>query len=245
VKPAKLANPTAVESTPVLKGAPTNTANSYNWSGYVDFSGATSYGSKSYYFTVSDFTVPVAQQAGCDGGWDWGSAWNGMDGWGSSDVLQAGIEFDAYCSGSTRSAYYSTWYEWAPYSEVRVPSMPIVPGDDIFVEVWNTGATAGHAYVVNKNTGLYFSVSFGPPPGYSLIGNSAEWVVERPTVGGALATLTDYVMDPFWDSYAYTQGYAVFNDIDEATPVDMLTNSGTLYSYPEYVGVEGFVGHYY
>ncbi len=245
VKLGKPANPTAVESTPVLKGAPTNTAYSYNWSGYVDFSGATSYGSKSYYFTVSDFTVPVAKQAGCDGGWDWGSAWNGMDGWGSSDVLQAGIEFDAYCSGGYRTAYYSTWYEWAPYSEVRVSSVPIVPGDDIFVEVWNTGATAGHAYVVNENTGLYFNVSFGPPPGYSLIGNSAEWVVERPTVGGALATLTDYVMDPFWDSYAYTQGYAVFNDIDEATPVDMLTNSSTLYSYPEYVGVEGFVGHYY
>lgn len=244
-KPAKLSNPTAVESNAALKGQPSNTAYSYNWSGYVDFSGATSFGSKSYYFTVNDLVVPVAQQAGCDGGWDWGSSWNGIDGDGSNDVLQAGIEFDAYCSGSTRSSYYSTWYEWAPYSEVRVPSVPIVPGDDIFIEVWDTSATSGHAYVVNENTGLYFNVSFGPPPGYSLIGNSAEWVVERPTVNGAYANLTDYTMDPFWDAYAYTQGYAVFNDIDEATPLDMLTNSGALYSYPEYVGVEGFVGHYY
>ena len=245
MKAGKLANPTAVESNAFLKDQPSNTANSYNWSGYADFSGATSFGSKSYYFTVNDLVVPVAKQAGCDGGWDWGSAWNGIDGYGSSDVLQAGVEFDAYCSGTTRSSYYSLWYEWAPYSEVRVSSVPVVPGDDIFIEVWDTSATSGHAYVVNENTGQYFNVSFGPPPGYSLVGNSAEWVVERPTVNGSLATLTDYVMDPFWDAYAYTQGYAVFQDIYNATPIDMLTNSSTLYSYPEYVGVEGFVGHYY
>jgi Peptidase A4 family len=246
VKKGKLANPTAVESIPVLKGQPTNTDYSYNWSGYVDFSGARSFGSSSYYFTVADFVVPVAQQAGCDNKWDWGSAWTGIDGDGSDDVLQAGIEFDAFCSlgGLFKSSYYSTWYEWAPYNEVRVPSVSISPGDDIFVEVWDTSSTSGHAYLVNENTHNYFYVSFGPPSGYSLVGNSAEWIVERPLVNGSLATLTDYTMDPFWDSYGYTRSYA-FNDLDEATPIDMLTNSSTLYSYPEYVGLEGFVAHYY
>ncbi len=238
-------NASALESNIALAGQPSNTYNSSNWSGYVSFSGATSYGSKSYYFTVNDLTVPVAQQAfgACTGGWDWGSAWNGIDGWGSSDVLQAGIEFDAYCSGGARSAYYSAWYEWYPYGEVRIPSLPIAPGDDIFIEVWNTSSTAGHAYLVNYNTGQAVNIAFSAYPGHPLVGNSAEWVIERPSVSGSLATLTNYIMDPFWDSYAYTQGDAAFYDIATSTPVDMLDNSGNLISYPEYVGVEAFVGH--
>ena len=245
VKPSKLASPTAVEGNTLLATqTASNTSYSSNWSGYVDFSGATKYGTTSYYYLVNDYVVPVAQQAFgvCTGGWDWGSAWNGIDGWGSPDVLQAGIEFDAYCSGGTRSAYYSAWYEWYPYGEVRISGFPIVPGDDLFVEVWHTSATQGYAYMVNYNNNQSISVGFTAPPGTSLIGNSAEWVVERPSVGGSLTNLTNYIMDPFWDAYAYTEAYA-FYDIDEATPVDMLDNSGNVISYPEYLGLETFVMH--
>lgn len=244
VKAAKPSNPTAVESNPLLSTQARNTSYSSNWSGYVDFSGATSYGSTSYYYLVNHFVVPVAQQAfgACTGGWDWGSAWNGIDGWGSPDVLQAGIEFDAYCSGSTRASYYSAWYEWYPYGEVRIGGFPVAPGDDMFVEVWHTSPTQGYAYLVNYNNNQSVEVGFTAYPGYPLVGNSAEWVVERPSVGGSLTTLTNYIMDPFWDAYAYTESYA-FNDIDEATPVDMLDNSGKVISYPEYLGIESFVMH--
>jgi hypothetical protein len=244
VKPGKVANPTAVESNPLLSTQASNTSYSYNWSGYVDFSGATSYGSSSFYYLVNDYVVPVAEQAfgACTGGWDWGSAWNGIDGWGSPDVLQAGIEFDAYCSGSTRASYYSAWYEWYPYGEVRIAGLPIAPGDDLFVEVWHTSSTQGYAYLVNHNNNQAVQVGFTAYPGYPLVGNSAEWVVERPSVGGSLTTLTNYIMDPFWDAYAYTEVYA-FYDIDEATPVDMLDNSGNVISYPKYLGLESFVMH--
>ena len=247
--PVKQAKATAVNSTAVeknlsLANQPSNTSYSYNWSGYVDFSGATSYGSKSYYYLVNHYTVPVAEQAfgACTGGWDWGSAWNGIDGWGSADVLQAGIEFDAYCSGGTRSSYYSAWYEWYPYGEVRIGGFPIAPGDDLFVEVWHTSATQGYAYLVNYNNNQAVEVGFTAYPGYPLVGNSAEWVVERPSVGGSLANLTNYIMDPFWDAYAYTES-SVFYDIDEATPVIMLDNNGNPISYPEYLGLETFVMH--
>jgi hypothetical protein len=244
VKPGKVANPTAVESNPLLSTHASNTSYSYNWSGYVDFSGATNYGSSSFYYLVNDYVVPVAEQAfgACTGGWDWGSAWNGIDGWGSPDVLQAGIEFDAYCSGSTRASYYSAWYEWYPYGEVRIAGLPIAPADDLFVEVWHTSSTQGYAYLVNNNNNQAVQVGFTAYPGYPLVGNSAEWVVERPSVGGSLTTLTNYIMDPFWDGYAYTEAYA-FYDIDEATPVDMLDNSGKVISYPEYLGLESFVMH--
>ena len=243
-KVQKAANPTAVESNAGRMPAPSNTLYSSNWSGYVDFSGASSYGSASYYYIVNDMIVPVAEQAfgACTGGWDWGSEWNGIDGWGSGDVLQAGVEFDAYCSGSTRSSYYSAWYEWYPYGEVRISSLPVAPGDEVFVEVWHTSSTQGYAYLVNYTTNQSVEVGFTAYPGYPLVGNSAEWVVERPTVGGSVATLTNYTAIPFFDAYAYTEAYS-FYDIANGNPVDMESGS-TVISYPEYTGVEAFVAHY-
>jgi hypothetical protein len=246
-KQGKAANPTAVESSmSVPTGKASNVSYSYNWSGYVDFSGATSYGASSYYYIVNHMVVPVAQQAfgACTGGWDWGSEWNGIDGWGSPDVLQAGVEFDAYCAlgGLYRSTYYSAWYEWYPYGEVRISGFPVTAGDDIFVEVWHTSSTQGYAYLVNYNNNQAVEVGFTAYPGYPLIGNSAEWVTERPSVGGSLATLTNYIQIPFYDAYAYTESSA-FYDIDEAYPVDMLDNNGYVISYPEYLGLETFVMH--
>ena len=97
------------------------------------------------------FVVPVAQQAfgACTGSYDYSSFWVGIDGWNSSDVFQAGIEADAYCNGSTTAAYYSAWYEWYPYNEVRISSPGVAPGDLIEVYIWNTSRTVGNYYMVN------------------------------------------------------------------------------------------------
>jgi len=244
-KPQKAPSAAVVESNLALSQQPSNTYYSSNWSGYVDFSGATSYGSTSFYYIVNDMVVPVAQQkpGTCTGGWDWGSEWNGIDGWGSPDVLQAGVEFDAYCSGSTKAAYYSAWYEWYPYGEVRISSLPVTAGDDIFVEVWHTSSTQGYAYIVNENTGSYVDIGFTAYPGYPLKGNSAEWVVEAPTVGGSLATLTDFTDVPFWSAYAYTESSA-FYDIATGYPIDMEVGT-TILAVPAYFGPETFVDVYY
>jgi hypothetical protein len=194
------------------KIAETTSTTSSNWSGVVDFSGASYYNnSSSFYYIYDEYVVPVAEAATCNATWEYSSSWIGIDGYGSADVLQAGTESDAYCTGSTTYTYYSPWYEWYPYGEVRVTSVPVAPGDDIFVEVWHTSATQGYAYLVNLNTNQYFDIGFSAYPGYGLIGNSAEWVVERPSVGGSLATLTKYTDDLFWDCGAYTENYTFYD----------------------------------
>jgi hypothetical protein len=215
-------------------------ASSYNWSGYVNTNGVTSYGSSSFYYIFGDYVVPVARQAysKCDGGWDWSVTWVGIDGWGSGDVLQAGSESDAYCSGATTAAYYSAWYEWFPYGWTRITSLPIVPGDDLFVEVWSTSSAAGHAYLVNYNTNQYVTINFSAPPGTHLVGNSAEWIVERPSIGGSLATLTNYISDYFSDAYAYNFGYSAVDPGSAGSfPVTLLDNSSHPISYPTPLGV--------
>jgi hypothetical protein len=224
--------------------AASNTLEFYNWSGYVNYDGAQSYGSSSYYFLYADFVVPVARQAFgvCTGSWDYESSWVGIDGYGSNDVLQAGIEADAYCNGSITASYYSPWFEWFPNGETRITNLAIAPGDDYFVEVWNTSATAGHAYLVNRNTNTYVIVNFTAPSTAHFVGNSAEWVVERPTVGGAFANLTNYIADPFWDAYAETfAGYVVDPSSAGSQPTIMVDNNGNPISYPTLLGPSAFL----
>jgi len=224
--PAK--NPTAP------KIAETTSTTSSNWSAVVDFSGASSYNTTStFYYVYSYYVVPVAQAASCNATWDYSSSWVGIDGYGTADVLQAGTESDAYCSGSTTTTYYSPWYEWYPYGEVRVTSVPVAPGDDIFVEVWHTTSTQGYAYLVNETTGKYFDIGFTAYPGYPLVGNCAEWVVERPSVGGSLATLTKYTDDVFWDAGAETENYTFYTpSYSGAYLVSMPSGP----SYPDVIG---------
>jgi hypothetical protein len=147
-----------------------------------------------------EFVVPTARQAfgSCTGGWDYSSQWPGIDGnGGSGDVLQAGTEADAYCNGNTTSSFYSAWIEWFPFSETRVGSPAIHPGDLVFVEVWNVSPTAGYAYFYNFSTQTAAEYALSAPSGTHLVGNSLEWIVERPSVGGSLATLTNYT-DVSW-----------------------------------------------
>jgi hypothetical protein len=243
--------PTSVENGPRARAshpasaqltANTVFGNSSNWSGYSVVDGARPFQNEEIY---AQYTVPVAQQAfgACTGGWDYGSAWDGIDGNGSSDVLQAGIEFDAFCNGSTRATLYSSWYEWAPLGEVRIGNLPVAPGDVIRSIVWNTSPTVGHADVINYTTNEQVRVQFNAPRGTSLDGNSVEWIVERPTVGGSLANLTNYVGDPFTFTFAFnTAGtktnyyYPGSNPTGTEESITMDDNSGNAISISELQG---------
>jgi hypothetical protein len=174
--------------------AQTNVSSS-NWSGVADVNTLTKYGNTSYHTVAAEFSMPVAGQAfgSCTGGWDYGASWVGIDGYSSSDVLQSGIGYDAYCASNGTASYYDVWIEWYPYAESEITNLPVSPGDDMYIEVYSTSATVGNAYIVNETTNLGGSIQFDAPSGTRLVGNSAEWVVERPGLSTGLATLTNYV----------------------------------------------------
>jgi Peptidase A4 family len=223
-------------------------ASSSNWSGYVDYDNVSKPFAKSYIYAY--WIVPVAQHAfghGLPAGWDWSSQWVGIDGWGSPDVLQAGTEADAYLSGSNKATFYAAWIEWYPFSESRISNFPVAPGDEMFVEVWNTSPTVGHAYLLNVTTQQAVAFTFNAPSGTQLVGNSAEWIVERPGVGGGLAPLTNYVACPFDACYAFgsvnggTYNKLYYPGISSAGTtvyaVSMLDNAGGVISIPSLVGL--------
>lgn len=218
-----------------------NTSYASNWSGVVVSSGASSYNdSTSFYWVEGEWVVPVSEEpfGVCNGLWDYSSSWVGIDGWGSSDVLQAGTESDAYCvPGVGSGTYYGAWIEWYPYGSVGIGGFPVSPGDDIYILVWNTSPTQGYVYLANLNTNQAVGFSLTAYPGHSLFGNTAEWVVERPQVYYGLAYLANYISDYFSDCYASTfNGTLYYPGLPSATLGDMLDNNGNVISFPTVLG---------
>jgi Peptidase A4 family len=212
--------PAGVKLTPSV-GHTASTGLSFNWSGVVNTNTLTRYNPKSsFYYIFSEFNVPVAQQAFngsggniCDGGWDIASIWNGIDGFGSGDVLQGGVDSAYYCNGSTKSPFYETWIEWYPAGSVY--EYAVNPGDDMYVETWNTSSTQGYVWIEDLTRQISAVYGLTAPSGTQLIGNSAEFVVERPCCitapNGAVVNypLTNYIAN-FWD---YSGDYNFHNTL--------------------------------
>ena len=76
-----------------------------------------------------------------------------------------------------------------------ITNFPVGPGDLItalLIASPGAGATSATVYLTNRTSGAATSVTFHAPSGTSLVGNSAEWIVEAPTVGGGQSTLADF-----------------------------------------------------
>jgi len=210
------AGPARAAATPA--GAATGTDYYYNWSGFINTNTLTKYNSKtSFYVIYSEFNVPAVNQPAdvCDGGWDWEVSWNGIDGnQDQNALLQGGSSSEVYCKGGKQAWDYFAWIEWWPSYDI-IEEFSVNPGDDMYVETWDTSATQGYVYLVDATTGKYGTFGISPAAGQpGLIGNSAEYIVERPCCrSGNYYPLPNYVWDFWANSYAYD-----FKDFDLATP---------------------------
>jgi Peptidase A4 family len=177
---------------------PNASAQSQNWSGFVDVN-ETGLVFKGLSYINAYWIVPIAQPAFGSSGDVYSSQWVGFDGWSSADVLQAGTEAD-FIGGSPN---YDAWIEWYPNYESAIGGFSVSPGDVMFVEVWNSSSTVGNAYLADLTNNTAVSFQFDAPLGTSLVGDSAEWIFERPGVGGSFATLTNYIATAFHACTAY------------------------------------------
>jgi hypothetical protein len=131
--------------------------------------------------------------------------WVGLDGDGTTDLVQAGTEQDATNINLgfiqfTLTSYYA-WTEFLPQqpTEQVISNFSVNPGDEIFTEVWvGTGdnepslsGSSGRFFIMNLSTGGFASISTARAP-TSVSGREAVWIMERPTVGGSLPDLANY-----------------------------------------------------
>jgi hypothetical protein len=229
-----------------------NMAYSTNWSGTVLTTGANSLGSSSLYTLWGEFNVPIGQQAfNVCSGTVYSSIWIGMDGYnGGADIVQSGTESDAECNGGVTVADYYAWYEWFPNNTIEIQNFPISPGDDIGVQAGVSNPTTAAIFMTNETTNQYFAVQMNAPNGIKFIGNSAEWIVERPEVNKATSNLANYVTD--WQSNMIALLDNGSNTIEfggiggpGVSPVllEMVDKNGNALSIPTNLGGGGIVYH--
>src|SRR5208282_690543 len=182
-----------------------------NWSGYGLVQKKPAFTS-----VAGSWIVPTAQQAfgTCSGGSDYSSQWVGIDGFSNDEAFQAGSDIEAYCSGGTTETEYNPWIEWLPATELEFVQsngnpFPFAPGDYLNVIVtatdWSGGESVNGTLVFTdftQNWQVSAAVTAAELGGTFVVGQSAEWIVERPEVGGSLATLANYVTDPWFGTTA-------------------------------------------
>lgn len=143
---------------------------SSNWSGYaVSGSGITS--------VSGSWVVPAVQQSPVPA---YSAAWIGIDGFSTTDqsLIQAGTEQD---SSGTYTAWWSTTYYEQAIAAVG-------PGDQMSAEIHQVAGTTWNIQIADVTRGwnASFPVAFGGS------GQSAEWIMEAPSVGGQTATLAQF-----------------------------------------------------
>jgi len=190
-------------------------ATSNNWSGAANFSPA----GKPYSFVGGQWTVPSPNTKAS--GAYYASEWVGIDGWNSNDVLQAGTETQITKILFITVKQVYTWWEWFPAGEVKINNLPVSAGDVMYCLICADTTTHATVYFSNQSEGVGTRFEITPPSGTTLTGNVAEWIVERPTVGGSVANLTDYAACYFDECIAGGAG-----NIDNLNGASLITMTG-------------------
>jgi hypothetical protein len=199
-------------------------ATSNNWSGALNFSPA----GKPYGFVGGQWTVPSPNST-ADGAY-YASEWVGIDGWRSSDVLQAGTatQITRILFITVKTVY--TWWEWFPAGEVQISNLPVSAGDVMYCLICADTTTHATVYFSNQSQGVGTRFEITPPARTTLTGNVAEWIVERPTVNGSVANLTDYAACYFDECIAGGAGRV--DNLNGASLVTMTDAGGATLSEP-------------
>lgn len=174
--------------------------------------------------------LPPASAGNADGDW-WTVAWVGIDGWGSSDVLQCGTGHHVSRRNGKISTEYFAWYEWFPDNWIQISNFTVQPGDTVsglitYDGVDQNGVQWGTATLNNISRGKLTRVQFRSPTSSAFTGfsgNCAEWVMERPQFSGVPAQVPEFGEIVFTNCLACSST-ATFQ-ASAGTPVNMVDNT--------------------
>jgi hypothetical protein len=196
------------------------TDTSTNWSGCV----ASPTTGSTFVSVAGQWIVPNPTSGGDTGATEYSSSWIGIDGDGSSDVFQAGSECDF-----PTNIY--AWSEWFPNYSVQIMNFPVSAGDTLTCSLSVSAGSNTSGLVVFRNETQNTSTSFQiqAPSGTTLVGNCAEWIVERPEVSGGITNLPDYGVVTFSEAYGGTSANTVIQ-ASAGNLINMTDGSGNTIS---------------
>jgi hypothetical protein len=190
-----------------------NTAFSYNWSGYEDAS--STHGAFSR--VSGAWVVPKVV---CTSEDQLTSEWVGIDGWSDSTVEQDGT-LDWCYEGH---AHYYTWYEMYPAATTTVGTT-VQPGDHIAAVVSRSGTSYTLTVVDSTRSGDNVS-KVATCAAATCLATSDEWIAERPAFSIGIAPLADYT------AWKLTSGAGTKGGTSEtigamgSSPIDMIDATG-------------------
>jgi len=168
---------------------------SSNWSGLE----AHSTTKRKYSAVAATWNVPPIVLGDPSGNPTYSAFWIGLDGDGTKDLVQAGTEQDAQEFLGILFTNYYAWSELLPNQPTEQGVFGVNAGDEIQVEVWiGTGSGAPNpaggygSFRIIDWTQSNESLFYVPLAGTYYNGTEAEWIMERPTVGGSLPELSSY-----------------------------------------------------
>jgi len=122
------------------------------------------------------------------------SVWIGIDGFSPSenDILQAGVDLRVMRQGGRSIVEILPWWEWWRGESWYFNNFSVSPGDSIAccITCLRGGAT-GTVNMANLVTGDHIRLLAKAPSRTTLIGNCAEWIVERQTFNVDTDVLTE------------------------------------------------------
>jgi len=186
------------------------------------------------------WTVPVAglPADAQDGQRYCASVWIGLDGTGqTNELLQVGCDAIVTLLNGVAKHSYSPWFQWYPVQSNPISSIPISPGDviDCVIELVPGLTSSASVYFSNRTTGAAHTFTASAPQGSSLIGNSAEWIVEA---NGYLGPLARYGTINFMDCTAGTTAGQTLNAAS-GDPINMVDSAQNVISTGSIVGQTG------
>lgn len=155
----------------------------YNWSGYAATASAPFIAVQSLYIqpTVT-CTVPGA----------WTLFWVGFDGFQNGTVEQAGTAAQCSTDSHPVPTYYA-WWEMYPTNTIQIMPLNIKPGDSILAKTLYNSTKASYSLTVNdRTTAQHFTKVTTCAPGLTCSRQSADWIVERPTLNSVYTPLANW-----------------------------------------------------
>jgi hypothetical protein len=164
--------------------ASTTAVNFYNWSGYA----ATA--STPFTEVQSTFVQPFVT---CTAPGAWTVFWVGFDGFNNNTVEQAGTASECSSATNPQPTYYA-WWEMYPTNTIQVMPITINTGDKVQATVTYSASNQTYALAVSDltNKKQHYTKIATCDPSLVCARQSADWIVERPTVGGVLTPLADW-----------------------------------------------------
>jgi hypothetical protein len=162
---------------------PSSFVASANWAGYVTVSGTQNPEPIVIGVSASWIVPSVTSSQGAT----YSALWIGIGGFSNSDrtLIQIGTEQDCVW-GRT---YYSAWYELLPNYAVTI-NLNVGPGDQINASILLIDSSTNQwlISIADLRTGQQYQKYVI----YTSSQLSAEWIVERPSVGGRIGNLADF-----------------------------------------------------